>query len=203
MDIIQKIHWLGHSGFKIKAAKTIYIDPFRIKDDEPADLILITHDHFDHFSPEDIEKIKTKKTIIITPPNCEQKLKGEIKIMAPYRALVIDGIKIETVAAYNINKEFHPKQKNWVGYILNIEGKRAYHAGDTDNIPEMKNLKDIDVAMLPVSGTYVMNPDEAAEAAKSVNPKIAIPMHYGTIIGTRADAERFKSLCKCSVKIFD
>ena len=103
--------------------------------------------------------------------------------------------------AYNLNKQFHPKSNGWMGVVVTVSGKRIYHAGDTDNIPEMSNLKNIDIALLPVSGTYVMTAEEAADAANRIMPKMAVPMHYGSIIGTRADAERFRQLCKCKVEI--
>ena len=200
--MLENIHWTGHAGFKIKYNQVIYIDPFRIKETEPADLIIITHEHFDHLSPEDIRRILDKNTIIITTPNCASKLSGTVKTISPGKTVEIEGIKIEAVPAYNINKDFHPKSKSWIGVVITVGGMRVYHAGDTDNIPEMRNLRDIDVALLPVSGTYVMTAEEAAEAANTIMPKVAVPMHYGTIIGTRADAERFKRLCKCKVVLF-
>ncbi len=199
--MLQNITWLGHAGFKLNGEKTVYIDPFKIKETEPADIIIVTHEHFDHLSPEDIKKIQTGKTVIITTPDCYSKISGNVKTISPGQTLNVDGIKIEAVPAYNSNKDFHPKAKNWMGVIVTINGKRIYHSGDTDNIPEMSALKDIDVALLPVSGTYVMTAEEAAQAANRIMPKIAIPMHYGSIVGTNADAEKFKKLCKCRVEI--
>ena len=199
--MLENIKWLGHAGFKIKGEKTVYIDPFKIKDTEPADIIIITHEHFDHLSPEDIRKIQTGKTVIVTTPDCYSKVSGNVKTISPSQSLNVDGIKIEAVPAYNANKHFHPKANGWIGVIVTINGKRIYHAGDTDNIPEMANLKNIGVALLPVSGTYVMTAEEAADAANKIMPKAAVPMHYGAIVGTRADAERFKKLCKCKVEI--
>ena len=199
--MLENIKWLGHAGFKITGEKTVYIDPFKINDREPADIIIITHEHFDHLSPEDIKKIQTGTTVIVATPDCYSKVSGNVKIITPGKTLVVDGIKIEAVPAYNLNKHFHPKANAWIGVIAAINGKRIYHAGDTDNIPEMSNLKNIDVALLPVSGTYVMTAEEAADAANKINPKVAVPMHYGAIVGTKADAERFKRLCKCKVEI--
>jgi len=199
--MIENIKWLGHAGFKINGEKTVYIDPFKIKETEPADIIIATHEHFDHLSPEDIKKIQTGKTIIVVPPDCHSKVSGNVKAISPGQTLNVDGIKIEAVPAYNANKDFHPKSKSWIGVIVTINGKRIYHSGDTDNIPEMSALKDIDVAMLPVSGTYVMTAEEAADAANKIMPKIAVPMHYGSIVGTNADAEKFRKLCKCKVEI--
>lgn len=201
--MISDIKWLGHAGFKIEGEKLIYIDPFKIKESEPADIIIITHEHFDHLSPEDIKKIQTKRTIIVSTPDCASKLSGNIKTMTAGKTVVIDNVKIEAVPAYNINKQFHPKEKEWIGVVVTANGKRIYHAGDTDNIPEMSDLKNIDVALLPVSGTYVMTAGEAANAANKIMPGVAIPMHYGSIVGTRKDAERFKSLCRCKVNIME
>ena len=199
--MIENITWLGHAGFKIKGEKTVYIDPFKIKETEPADIIIITHEHFDHLSPEDIDKIQTGKTVIVTTPDCLIKVSGNIKAINPGTVLNVGGIEIEAVPAYNTNKQFHPRANGWVGVIVTVNGKRIYHAGDTDNIPEMSFLKNIDVALLPVSGTYVMTAEEAADAANKIMPKVAIPMHYGAIVGTKSDAEKFKKLCKCKVEI--
>ena len=199
--MIENIKWLGHAGFKIKGDKTVYIDPFKINDKEPADIIIVTHEHFDHLSPEDIKKIQTGKTVIITTPDCYSKVSGNVKTISPGKSIEVDGIKIEAVPAYNTNKHFHPKSNGWIGVIVTVNDKRIYHAGDTDNIPEMANLKNIDIALLPVSGTYVMTADEAADAANRIMPNVAVPMHYGAIVGTRADAEKFKRLCKCKVEI--
>ena len=199
--MLENITWLGHAGFKIKGEKIVYIDPFKINDAEPADIIIITHEHFDHLSPDDIKKIQTGKTIIVTTPDCYSKVSGNVKTISPGKTLDIGGIKIEAVPAYNINKQFHPKANSWIGVIVTINGKRIYHAGDTDNIPEMATLRNIDIALLPVSGTYVMTAEEAADAASKIMPKVAVPMHYGAIVGTKADAERFKKLCKCRVEI--
>ena len=199
--MLENIKWLGHAGFKIEGEKTVYIDPFKIKDTEPADIIIVTHEHFDHLSPDDIKKIQTGKTVIVTTPDCYSKVSGNVKTISPWQNLNVDGIKVEAVPAYNMNKQFHPKSNSWIGVIVTLNGKRIYHAGDTDNIPEMSSLKNIDVALLPVSGTYVMTAEEAAEAASRIMPKVAVPMHYGSIVGTKSDAERFRKLCNCKVEI--
>jgi len=118
-------------------------------------------------------------------------------------AIDADGVKIEVVPAYNVGKQFHPKGNDWVGYIIDAKGKRIYHAGDSDFIPEMKSIK-ADIILLPIGGTYTMTPEEAAEAANTINPSIlAVPIHFGEIVGTKADAEKFKALCKCDVKILE
>ena len=201
-----EIKWLGHDGFKIKNSKIIYIDPFKINDNEKADLILITHEHYDHLSLEDINKISNKNTIIIAAEICKNKINvnyKKIKLVKPGDKLKIDDIQIESVYAYNPSKQFHPKKDLRVGYILTINKTRIYHAGDTDIIPEMNDLENIDIALLPVSGTYVMDVNEAVEAVKIIKPKIAIPMHYGSIIAGIREAEEFKNLASkyCKVEI--
>jgi L-ascorbate metabolism protein UlaG (beta-lactamase superfamily) len=202
-----KISWLGHDCFKIKNNKIIYIDPFNIKDEEKADLIFVTHEHYDHCSLKDIKKISTSKTIVVAPESCKTQLSGmKTKFIKPGDKIVVDEIEVEAVPAYNINKfrapgeVFHPKEEEKVGYIINFSGVKIYHAGDTDLIQEMKNIQ-VDIALLPVSGTYVMTAEEAAEATKIIKAEIAIPMHYGSIVGSEKDAEKFKKLAACKVEI--
>ncbi|GAB4437816.1 MAG: MBL fold metallo-hydrolase [bacterium] len=198
---MENIHWLGHDTFKISGEKTIYTDPFNIAKSDKADIILITHEHFDHCSPDDVKKLQAEDTVIVTVKDCAQKLSGNIKIVNPGDKLTVSGIEIEAVPAYNTNKQFHPKSKGWVGFIFKVNGKRIYIAGDTDRIPEMKNFKDIDIALLPVSGTYVMTAEEAVEAALDIKPKLAIPMHYGSIVGSVNDAKRFSEKLKGRVDV--
>jgi L-ascorbate metabolism protein UlaG (beta-lactamase superfamily) len=190
-DLKSKINWLGHDAFRIDGSKCIYIDPYEIQSDAKADLLLITHEHFDHCSPDDVAKIQTPETVIVTEKDSAQKISGDVRLMKPGDSLSIDDIKIEAVPAYNTNKDFHPKEAGWLGFILEIDGVRVYHAGDSDFIPEMKDLN-VDIALLPVSGTYVMTSDEAVEAALAIAPSLAIPMHYGAIVGDNADALNFK-----------
>ena len=194
-EMVKKIYWLGHDGFRIETAKIIYIDPYQISGGPAADIILISHEHFDHCSPEDVEKIQKQDTVIVTEKDSSKKLKGDIRVVKPGDRVEIGDIKIEAVPAYNTDKDFHPKKNQWLGFILEVEGIRIYHAGDTDRIPEMKSFN-VDIALLPVSGTYVMTADQAVEAALDINPKIAIPMHYGAIVGDRSDAERFRDALK-------
>ncbi|MEO5356465.1 MAG: MBL fold metallo-hydrolase [Nitrospirae bacterium YQR-1] len=200
--MIENINWLGHDCFKITGEKTIYTDPYNIKKSDKADLIFISHSHFDHFSLEDISKISDKNTQFVVTHDCAFKLSGRyVKVALPGDKLTVSGIEIEAVPAYNTNKSFHPKSNNWLGYIFKVNGVKVYMAGDTDRIPEMSTLKNIDIALLPVSGTYVMTADEAAEAASDIKPKMAVPMHYGTVVGTKADAEKFSSLLKGKVEV--
>ncbi len=200
-----KLEWLGHASFKIQGDKNIYIDPYNVDEPEAADIILITHSHYDHCSIEDLRDLSNESTVIVAPPDCQSKLKdikkSEVILVAPSKKFQIGDIEIETVPAYNLDKQFHPKANNWVGYIVTVAGKRFYHAGDTDAVPEMAELKDIDVAMLPVGGTYTMTAEEAAKACNAFKPKIAVPMHWGSIVGGKSDAERFKELCEAEVRI--
>lgn len=198
--MISDIHWLGHDTFKIEGEKVIYTDPFKIKKKDTADIILITHDHFDHCSPEDVQKIQGPDTVVVATPDCAGKLSGNIKKVKPGDKITVSGIEIEAVPSYNTNKQFHTKDKGWVGYIFNVKGQRIYIAGDTDYIPEMKTFR-VDIALLPVSGTYVMTADEAVKAALDIKPKIAIPMHYGAIVGTENDAEKFAKGLKGKIEV--
>ena len=190
-EMKNNIVWLGHDSFRIDASKCIYIDPYQIEGGKSADLILVTHDHFDHCSPEDVARIKRPGTIIVTEKDSAQKLSGDIRVMTPGERLVLDDLTVEAVPAYNTNKDFHPRANGWLGFVVDIDGVRIYHAGGSDYIPEMKDLE-VDIALLPVSGTYVMTSDEAVEAAIAINPKLAIPMHYGAIVGDQTDATRFR-----------
>jgi L-ascorbate metabolism protein UlaG (beta-lactamase superfamily) len=199
-DVIKHLSWLGHDGFLYQDKTTVYFDPFQISGGPAADIILISHDHFDHCSPEDVKKIQGKNTIIVTEADSAKKLTGNIEIIKPGETKTVGGITIEAVPSYNTNKDFHVKGKGWLGFIVTLEGMRVYHTGDADFIPEMNNLQ-VDIALLPVSGTYVMTANEAAEAAKALKPKIAIPMHYGAIVGTEADAQKFAELLKGTVDV--
>jgi L-ascorbate metabolism protein UlaG (beta-lactamase superfamily) len=205
--MIENIHWLGHDTFRIENDKTIYTDPYELKGELPkADLILITHDHFDHLSPKDVAKVAKEDTVIVTIAAAAQKLKGDVRVVKPGESLVVQGIPIETVPAYNVNKfrspgqPFHPKGSGHVGFIFTVGGQRIYHAGDTDVIPEMDDIQ-ADIALLPVGGTYTMTADEAAQAANTIQPKLAIPMHHSAIVGSVKDAQRFRDLCSMEVII--
>lgn len=198
--LVSNLHWLGHDSFRIDAGGlVVYIDPFMLKADHPkADLILTTHDHADHTSPEDIAKIKKPETVMVTIAKAAEKLTGDVRIIKPGNSMTIQGIGIMAIPAYNINKfrspgvPFHPKEAGHVGYVLTVSGVRIYHAGDTDFIPEMKDIA-VDVALLPVSGIYVMTAQEAVEAAAAIKPKVAVPMHVGGPVGTLKSADDFKA----------
>jgi len=199
-EMLDKMTWLGHDVFRIDGSKTVYFDPYNIEPGKKADLVLVTHDHFDHCSPDDVEKIVRPETVIVTEKDSAKKLSGTVKIVKPGDSLAVDDVRIQAVPAYNTNKDFHPKANGWLGFVLEMDGVRVYHAGDTDFIPEMKDL-DVDIALLPVSGTYVMTADEAAEAALAINPGVAVPMHYGAIVGDSSDADVFKAKLEGKVNV--
>lgn len=197
------ISWYGHSSFAIISFKQIvYIDPWKLPPDAPsADIILLTHEHFDHCSLEDIKSITSTHTRLVVPPACADKFSGSnAQVIRPGETVTINDIVIEAVPAYNIGKDFHPPDGQRVGYIVTVDGQRIYHAGDTDLIPEMDSIQ-CDVALVPISGTYVMTADEAAEAVKRIKPKVAVPMHYGSIIGTPDDVQRFQHLVPADVRV--
>ncbi len=199
-DIVKNITWLGHDAFRFELDKTIYIDPFQISLGPKADIILITHDHFDHCSPEDVEKVQQPSTVIVTERDSAKKLSGDVRVIKAGDTINIDGIIIEAVPSYNTDKDFHPKKNGWLGFIIETGGTRIYHAGDTDFIPEMKHFN-VDIALLPVSGTYVMTADQAIKAAQAICPKLAIPMHYGAIVGDEKDAIRFKEALEGEMEV--
>ncbi|MBL6967071.1 MAG: MBL fold metallo-hydrolase [Proteobacteria bacterium] len=195
-----KITWLGHDGFRIDAGKTIYIDPYQIEGGPVADVILISHDHFDHCSPEDVQKIQGPDTVVVTEKDSAKKLTGDVRVVKPGDTVDLGDVKIEAVPSYNTDKDFHPKKNGWLGFVVETEGVKVYHAGDADFIPEMKNLE-VDIALLPVSGTYVMTADQAVKAALAINPKLAIPMHYGAIVGDVQDALNFEKALEGKVDV--
>lgn len=202
-DIMNSIHWLHHSSFRIESSgKIIYFDPFQIKQDKPADYIFITHNHPDHMSIDDIKKIANENTLIICPKECEKQLKDfTLKVVVPGEKFELGNISVEAVPAYNNTKLFHPKKDLKVGYIIELEKQRIYHAGDTDFIPEMRKMKNIHIAMVPIGGFYTMEAKEAAEAINAIKPDIAVPMHYGYRIGKKEDANVFKSFVDKSIKV--
>ena len=197
--MLKNINWLGHSTIRILGNKTIYIDPYNIKENyNDADIIFITHNHYDHFSKYDIIKCKNKKTKIVVTEDLYQDAislnfnSNDILTVLPNNNYRIENIDFSTIPAYNINTKFHPKENNWVGYIITINNQRLYIAGDTDITKESKNVK-CDIAFLPIGGTYTMNYKDASTLANIINPKIVIPIHYGSIVGTTQDALNFKA----------
>jgi L-ascorbate metabolism protein UlaG (beta-lactamase superfamily) len=209
------IQWVGHDGYRLRTEnKTIYIDPYKLPQNyinkKDADLVFITHNHFDHLSIEDIDNVINSNTRIICSYECIETLsnnynQNKIVTLKPKQQSVIDNIEIEAVSAYNTNKNFHPKGDNKIGFIININNLKIYHTGDTDIIPEMEGINP-DIAFVPVSGTYVMSAEEAAKAVNElIKPKkIAIPMHYNSIVGSIEDAETFcNKVNVCKTKILN
>ncbi len=196
------IQWLGHASFKISYEDVvIYIDPWKIEDSlSDATLVLVSHSHSDHYSPKDIIKVSGPDAKLLASADVVAKEKAG-EAMMPGLIVELEGVRIKGVASYNPDKQYHPKKNNWVGFVIEIGAKRIYYAGDTDLTEEMKTLKDIDVALLPVGGTYTMSAEEAAEATRIFKPKFAIPYHWGDIVGSRSDAEQFAELAECEVKI--
>jgi L-ascorbate metabolism protein UlaG (beta-lactamase superfamily) len=204
--MVENIFWLGHSSVKIGGEKVVYIDPWKLKGEEKADLILISHSHYDHLSPEDVKKIRKPETVILTTTDSAAKLSGDVRALRPGDVVDVGGIAVEAVPAYNTIRmrspgvPFHPKGERWIGFIVTLGGKRIYYVGDSDVVPEMKAVK-ADIVIVPVGGTYTMNAQEAAELVNLIHPETAIPVHWGDIVGSVKDAEQFKTLCRVPVEI--
>ncbi len=195
--------WIDHASFRIAGTRVIYIDPWKMPDGEQGgdgDLVIVSHTHHDHCSPDDIRRVLKPGRDILAPADVVASL-GDGYAAGPGERITLGDVTVETVRAYNPNKKFHPHEKNWLGFVLGLDGVRIYYAGDTDLIDEMGELRDIDVALLPVGGTYTMNPDEAAEACRRIQPALAIPYHYGDIVGTADDAQAFANAAPCKVRI--
>jgi L-ascorbate metabolism protein UlaG (beta-lactamase superfamily) len=199
-DMLKNISWLGHATFRITAGgRIVYFDPYKLRSNVPADVVFVTHGHFDHCSKDDLNAIATARTVVVATQDCASKINATVKVAKPGDKFEIAGMKVEAVAAYNIGKEFHPKSERWVGYVVTIEGVSIYFAGDTDLTPEVKKVK-ADIALLPVGGTYTMTADEAVQAALAVRPQIAVPMHFGTVVGSDDDARRFSEGLKGKIR---
>lgn len=205
--MVENIRVLTHSSIRVQGDKVVYIDPFQMKEaPDDADFIMATHDHFDHFSLDDIGKVGNKNTVLVVPENMAAKageagsIVGKIVTVKPGQAYDIDGLEFETVPAYNKLKPFHPKKAGWVGYILIMNGKRIYIAGDTDATKEARQVK-CDIALIPCGGTYTMDAGKAAELVNDIKPELAIPTHYGTVVGKTADAETFAKKVDSSIKV--
>lgn len=209
--LLEQVEWLGHSGFRIGLGKaSIYIDPYRVPaDSPPADLILISHQHFDHFSIQDLERLRKDDTRVLAPPAVAERLDGNVHSLRPGEVVETDlyGVDVRAVPAYNTSKRdgdgrpFHPRDAGCLGFELNVRGERLYHAGDTDVIPEMDWVVGAELALLPVSGVHVMTALEAAEAARRIQPTVAVPMHWGGHIGSEQDAQAFADAAPVDVVI--
>jgi L-ascorbate metabolism protein UlaG (beta-lactamase superfamily) len=197
-----QLQWFGHASFRISDGNTvIYIDPWKLKTaSHDASLVLVSHSHYDHYSAGDIAKVSGMTTKLIAAADVISE-QGKGQVLKPGETIDAAGVKITGVPAYNPAKQFHPKSKNWLGFVIEIAGKRVYYAGDTDLTPEMKALKNIDLALLPVGGTFTMNAAEAADATKQFKPRQAVPYHWGDIVGDQSDADTFKKEAACPVKV--
>ncbi|HVH52555.1 MAG TPA: MBL fold metallo-hydrolase [Actinomycetota bacterium] len=194
--MLERFTWFRQSAMRfVGDGITVYIDPWgTTEEDSPADVILITHAHADHFQPQEIERLSEAGTKLVAPHDVARELSGDVAAVAPGDSIEVSGIRVQAVPAYNVHPERlnnHPKANRWVGYILELDGKDYYHAGDTDHAPELDDVK-TDVAFLPIGGTYTMEPAEAAGLARSISPQIAVPMHYGFVVGSPKDAETFR-----------
>jgi L-ascorbate metabolism protein UlaG (beta-lactamase superfamily) len=197
--LVDRLHWLGHDSFRLDGPPVIYFDPWKLTGSpKEADIVLVSHEHHDHCSPDDVEKVSGPDTVVIASASAAVRLPGA-RVVAPGDRLSVAGVEIEAVRAYNVNKfrspgvPFHPREAQHVGYVVTVDGMRLYFAGDTDHIPEMREIG-CDVALLPVSGIYVMTADEAVDAARDLSPQIVIPMHYGSGIGEADDGSRFAAM---------
>lgn len=206
-EMLGHLHWLGHSSFRLDASKVIYFDPQKLSSgSKEADIILVSHEHFDHFSKDDIAIISSNNTVIVCDKAVAKRLSQTgirckiIKAMLPEDVFDVDSVHIRAVASYNTNKQFHTKDSHKLGFIVTVDGVSIYHAGDTDHITEMATYN-CDVALLPISGTYVMTAGEARDAALLINPKVAIPMHYGDTIGSQKDAFVFQNLLGDKIEV--
>ena len=208
MASTEGIHWLGHDSFRVDGSVTLYIDPWKVGPGAPtADVILVTHDHYDHLSLPDIKKLAGPRTVVVGPAPVTAQLSGlETVTVAAGDAVSVGGVGVTAVPAYNTNKfrepglTYHPQEAGHLGYIVELDGRRIYHAGDTDAIPEMAGVV-CDVALLPVSGTFVMTADEAATACDMISAGVVVPMHYGTVAGSAEDAVRLQEVCGVPVVV--
>ena len=203
VHLLEQLRWLGHASFRFEGPPAVHFDPYELKGGQPpADVILVTHEHYDHRSPADIQSVSGPGTVVIAIPGAAPKLQGDVRTLRPGERIKVGEIKVEAVPAYNVGKGFPPRRAEHVRFIVTFGGERLYFAGDSDRIPEVRGIC-CDVALLPVGGTYTMNPEEAACAASDIRPRVAVPMHYGGGIGTSADGEHFRSLCDGEVAVLE
>jgi L-ascorbate metabolism protein UlaG (beta-lactamase superfamily) len=211
--MIENLHWHGHASFRIDGRQAVvYIDPWKLHTPVKADLVLVTHEHFDHCSPDDVKAVSKETTVVVCAASARAGLQGcvggdRLRVIAPGQELEVAGVKVRAVPAYNTAPErqgFHPRDKARprVGFIVTVDGARIYHTGDTDGIPEMEGLAP-DILLRPVGGTYTMDAHQAAEAARRIGAGIVVPMHWGDIVGGRADAEEFKKRYGGTVRILE
>ncbi|MHC4715599.1 MAG: MBL fold metallo-hydrolase [Planctomycetota bacterium] len=195
------ITWISHASFRIAGSRVVYIDPWKIPGgDMDGDVVFVSHSHHDHCSAEDVAKVKATDGLLVGPPDTIDALGGGHPL-GPGGTADADGVRIIAVPAYNVSKAYHPKANNWLGAVIEMDGVRIYYAGDTDHINEMSELRDIDVALLPIGGTYTMDAAQAADAASDLRCRMCIPYHYGDIVGSAADAQVFAAEAACQVHV--
>jgi L-ascorbate metabolism protein UlaG (beta-lactamase superfamily) len=195
-SVLERFTWYRQAAYRWGGdGLTLYIDPWQVPENqEPADVIFLTHSHFDHFSQEDIDRLRKDDTVIVAPGDLAQDLSGEVTPVGPGDAGEARGVRYQAVPAYNVLEDrldYHPKENRWVGYVLSLGGQDVYHAGDTDHLPELESIS-TDAALVPIGGTFTMDPSQAAGLVKAMRPGVAVPMHYGFVCGSPEDAERFR-----------
>ncbi|MFH1055149.1 MAG: MBL fold metallo-hydrolase [Candidatus Altiarchaeota archaeon] len=194
-----KLTWLGHASFRLEDKAVVYFDPFKVEGKHDADIILVSHGHYDHCDTGSISRLLKDDTIVLCPESCISKIEGNVTAMNAGEAVTVKDVRVEAHPAYNTNKPNHPEGEG-LGFVVESSGRRVYHAGDTDLIPEMGELGRVDAALLPVGGTYTMDWKEATEAVKLIKPAIAVPMHYGDIVGSAKDALKFADMVRAETK---
>jgi L-ascorbate metabolism protein UlaG (beta-lactamase superfamily) len=194
--MLERFTWYRQAAYRWAGdGLTVYIDPWQVPEGhDPADVIFLTHSHFDHFSQDDIDRLRRDDTAIVAPRDLAEELSGEVTPVGPGDAGEARGIRYQAVPAYNVLEDrlqYHPKEKRWVGYVLSLGGQDVYHAGDTDHLPELESIS-AEAALVPVGGTFTMDPGQAAGLVRAMRPGVAVPMHYGFVCGSAEDAERFR-----------
>ena len=204
--MLDKVKVLYHASIVLH--DNIYIDPYKIENEtHNAKYIFVTHSHYDHLSIEDIEKVRNEDTIFFVTPDCKEKLLGigvsekRIVCVAPNEIYKFGKIEVNVIAAYNVDKEYHPKENNWVGYLIKIQGVSYYIMGDTDKNEDNENIK-CDVLFVPIGGTYTMDYKQAAEYTNLIKPKYVIPIHYNSIVGKKEDSDKFAKLLDHRIQCF-
>lgn len=194
-----EITWIGHASFRLAGdGGVVYIDPWKVPDTARADgnVVIVSHDHYDHCSPDDVVRVAVPGATIVAPPDTAAKFPAATPA-GPGEKVIVGGVTVEAIPAYNVGKKFHPRENGWIGAVVTLDATRIYYAGDTDLIDEMGQLEAIDVALLPVGGTYTMTPAEAAQACQRIGCKQAIPYHWGDIVGSADDAAAFETAVSC------
>ncbi len=196
-----QITWIGHASFRLAGDSVVYVDPWKLQlKAHDADIVFVSHPHSDHYSADDVEIVSGQSTCVLCPPGTVPGVPAE-NLLSAGRSFSAGQVSVEAVPAYNTDKDFHPKANGWLGAVFTIGGARVYYAGDTDVIPEMAELSDIDVALLPVGGTYTMDADQAVAACERIGCAAAIPYHWGDIVGSVEDAKRFTDCAGCQVHL--